>query len=124
MRDYLVCRERDPRFMNESDRTCVSKLAQILSAGRAAECQLRILLNLDVDGLPYCDSGDQDDIDRLSASLFPTDTEAAYSWRESSYETAENIVIENWSRVEALANALMLGGALSGDEAEQLLRND
>jgi hypothetical protein len=110
VRDGLNCGDLNPEFLSERDRKCASRKARILLAGEIAERAL------DVDAEVFASDDDRLELDSLAHRLFG-DGPAGDEWKEAATVETKRIVVQNWRQIEALAEALISAGHLSGEEA-------
>jgi hypothetical protein len=120
VRDRLPNRELDPEFFQKADWKWAENKAKILLGGEMAE------RTLDPEAEVFASETDRQELSELVERLpFGSVGLSASEWIKMAQDSAESIVIDDWEKVCALANALITlvpPRELSGEAAMRIIQ--
>lgn len=97
-------------------------LAMVMLAGKLAEEGFQELYGHPIEA--QLDAHDKRDIAYLLSDLFEDDELSAQSWLRECEAEADRLVVQNFSRIEALAVALLSQKSIPGELARKIIQGD
>ena len=122
VRDKLGWRSLSPDWIGPDDREWARKTALILLGGEFAEKAYGFLNDCQTDC--YGSDKDRTELEEVIKGLFGGFTHAAVAWRECMEDQVDQIVVDHWAEIAALATALISEGYLSESRPREFGQGD